>query len=92
MTTTRLIINYPWNDNPEEENSNEKEQIKTDNKNPTHTLWQVAHQELRENKTTKQQCLLQFREWIVQNSDIENCILGKSLTLNCLVYYYLCFT
>lgn len=37
----------------------------------------VATLELRENKHTKEESLKQFREWIKQNPDIENCITGR---------------
>lgn len=40
-------------------------------------LAEVAGKELRESHQTRQQCLNQFREWIEQNTDIENCITGN---------------
>jgi hypothetical protein len=39
----------------------------------------VADEELRENKSTREQALQQFREWISKNRDICNCITGKLL-------------
>jgi len=37
----------------------------------------VADQELRENKSTREQMLEQFREWIRKNPDICNCRTGS---------------
>jgi hypothetical protein len=37
----------------------------------------VADQELRENKSTREQMLQQFREWIRKNQDICNCRTGS---------------
>jgi hypothetical protein len=40
----------------------------------------VATQELRESKTTREQALQQFREWILKNQDICNCRTGNCFT------------
>jgi hypothetical protein len=37
----------------------------------------VAYRELRENKSTREQMLEQFREWIRKNPDICNCRTGS---------------
>jgi hypothetical protein len=41
---------------------------------------QVAKKELRENKSTREQSLQQFREWIHKNQDICNCRTGNPST------------
>lgn len=41
----------------------------------------VAEIELREDKHTREQCLIQLRQWIKKNPDIQNCILGKHVLL-----------
>jgi hypothetical protein len=67
MTTTRVILNYPWNNNgltKAEEQDNEEilnNIIKT-----------VAHKDLRENDTIREQSLEQLRQWLKQNRDVEN--------------------
>lgn len=38
----------------------------------------IAKKELREEATSREQCLTLLREWINQNQDVENCITGKN--------------
>lgn len=37
----------------------------------------VAKTELREDKSTREQALEQFRDWIAKNEDLENCRTGE---------------
>lgn len=41
----------------------------------------IAIRELREDESTRKQCLYQFREWITKNNDIENCLLDNCFLL-----------
>lgn len=70
--TLELIVNHPWKDSGCLKKSEE-----ASNENLTDNIWEVAFNELREDEKTREQCLKQFKEWIRQNKDIENCIMGK---------------
>lgn len=47
------------------------------NEDLQHFVEAVAAKELRETTNTREQCLLQLREWIKQNPDVENCLTGR---------------
>jgi hypothetical protein len=67
MTTTRVIMSYQWgvgNDKPAMTGLKEE-------------VARVADRELRESKSTREQMLEQFREWIRKNPDICNCRTGN---------------
>jgi hypothetical protein len=68
MTTTRVIMSYQWGaaNNEKAAMTGLKEEVA-----------RVADLELRENKSTRQQMLEQFREWIRKNQDICNCRTGS---------------
>ncbi|XP_058829768.1 clavesin-2 [Topomyia yanbarensis] len=69
MTTTRVILSFPWS------NSSGSEKGKGDffqDTGVTDAVMNVARKELREDKTIREQSLQQMREWIRQNQDIEN--------------------
>jgi hypothetical protein len=67
MTTTRVIMSYQWGAaNDKAAMAGLKEEVA-----------RVAGRELRENKSTREQMLLQFREWIRKNPDICNCRTGS---------------
>lgn len=70
MTTAHLIVKYPWT-----EKSYPCEKIET---NPN--VQEIANKELREDEKTKEQCLRQIREWINQNKDIQNCLIGTAIS------------
>ncbi|KAF5300700.1 hypothetical protein FQA39_LY11062 [Lamprigera yunnana] len=66
MTTTQLFINQPWkNDKKLDDERNEK---------IAERVQEIAALELKEDEKTRNQCLNQIREWLLQNKDIENCI------------------
>ncbi|KAJ8976905.1 hypothetical protein NQ317_014076 [Molorchus minor] len=44
-------------------------------------LYNIARTELRENDNNRKQCLEQFRQWISQNCDIENCLTDDNFLL-----------
>lgn len=72
MTTTRVILNFPWGNN---NNNNNNEKPKGDIHNDTgltDVVMKVARKELREDKAIREQALEQMREWLKQNQDVEN--------------------
>jgi len=68
MTTARVIMSYQWGagNNDKAAMTGLKEEVA-----------RVADRELRENKSTREQMLEQFREWIRKNPDICNCRTGS---------------
>jgi hypothetical protein len=68
MTTTRVIISYQWGAGNKDKTAmaSLKEEVAL-----------VADRELRENKSTREKMLEQFREWIRKNPDICNCRTGS---------------
>jgi hypothetical protein len=67
MTTTRVFLNYPWNNN-----GLTKAELKDNEDTLKETIDSIAHKELREDDTIREQSLKQFREWLKQNRDVEN--------------------
>lgn len=87
MTSAKVILSYSWVGNGkkcEEKDYNGNEPLVSELSKIQETIAQIAKKELREDKHTRDQCLKQFRDWILQNRDIENCITGKlrEITLN----------
>lgn len=79
MSATKVIISYPWIKKDEsyvDENGNEP--LIQPYKGLRECVAQVAKKELREDAIIKEEMLRQFRQWIKQNRDIENCITGMS--------------
>ena len=68
MTTARVIMSYQWGP------GNKDKTAMTDLKEE---VARVADRELRENKSTREKMLEQFREWIRKNPDICNCRTGN---------------
>jgi len=67
MTAARVIMSYQWGaGNDKAAMIGLKEEVA-----------RVADRELRENKSTREQMLEQFREWILKNPDISNCRTGS---------------
>lgn len=82
MTTAQVILSYAWAGNGKkigEQDLNGNEPIVSDLIKVQDTIAQIAKSELREDNQTREQCLKQFKEWIHQNRDVENCITGKWL-------------
>lgn len=80
MTTAKVILSYAWagaGKKLDDKDLNDNETPIADLRKIQESLALVAKNELREDKNTKDACLKQFKEWISQNRDIENCITGQ---------------
>lgn len=67
MTTTRVLLSFPWiKDGP-----NDK-MMKTDRNGLSDAVIKVAKKELREDKNIREQSLIQLRDWLKKNFDVEN--------------------
>lgn len=73
MTTSELILTNPWRQIADEKLLEDKVLLDV--------VAKIAIRELREDESTRKQCLYQFREWIGKNNDIENCLLDNSFLL-----------
>lgn len=73
MSSSGLIMSHsPWMEDKKNKNLSDDER-----ENFMEMVQEIARSELRETENAKEQCLEQFRTWINQNADIENCITGK---------------
>ncbi|KFB50755.1 AGAP005553-PA-like protein [Anopheles sinensis] len=66
MTTTRVILNFPWTSS---------EKLKGDffqDTGVTDAVMKIARKELREDKAIREQSLEQLRDWLQKNGDVEN--------------------
>lgn len=80
MSAAKVIMSYPWLINGKKiKDENGNEPIIQTFKGLRDSVAEVARKELREDKIMREMCLQQFRDWIKQNRDIENCIMGKIL-------------
>ncbi|XP_026475304.1 retinaldehyde-binding protein 1-like [Ctenocephalides felis] len=74
MATTKAILSYPWRSS---KNSKSNETNICPKLNKTSQLSEavaaVAKNELREDKSSREQSLQQLKEWIAKNRDIEDC-------------------
>lgn len=68
MTTTRVIMSYQWGDKPGLTSLKEE-------------VARVANQELREDTSTREQALENFRDWIDKNCDLCDCRTDDSFLL-----------
>lgn len=76
MSTTQVMLRNSW---PENNNNVDIKNNKSKRKDSVFDrLAEIAARELREDETTRQQCLEQLQNWIRKNEDIENCIEGRS--------------
>ena len=69
MTTTRVILSFPWN------NNNNEKLPKGDyfqDTGVTDAVMKVARKELREDKYSREQSLQQLRDWLKKNRDVES--------------------
>lgn len=83
MSTAKVIISYPWIEKGEkylDENGNEP--FIQPSKGLRECVAEVARKELREEIPIREASLHQFKEWIRQNHDLENCITGKFLLVS----------
>lgn len=74
MTTTRVIMNFPWGNKDKDSKECEKQKcdpVQSDT-GVSEAVMKVARKELREDKAIREQSLEQMREWLRQNQDIEN--------------------
>lgn len=76
-TSTKLLIPNLWTGCNNNEIINNKILAQEQKTRIMKELFKIAERELRENETARKQCLEQLRNWVKQNPDIENCILGK---------------
>lgn len=67
-----LTISYSIRDHKSAENEE-----KFCNENVIEKLIKHAKSDLREDESSRTECFQHFKEWIKQNSDISNCILGN---------------
>lgn len=74
MSTTRVIMSSPWrtklaskfggSDKPDMEHENEL--------GMSESVQKIARKELREDKSARDQCTQQMREWLKKTDDVEN--------------------
>lgn len=70
MATTRVLLTFPWNNNNNNEPSDKL--VKRDPSGMTEQVLKIAKKELREDKTIREQSLMQMRDWLKKNYDVEN--------------------
>lgn len=88
MTTAEVILSYAWaggGKKLQEKDLNGNEPLVSELCKIQESLALIAKKELREDKSTKEQCLKQLKDWICQNRDIENCVTGK-------LFFFISFT
>ncbi|KAG5674946.1 hypothetical protein PVAND_004890 [Polypedilum vanderplanki] len=68
MAATKVILNFPWSKNKE----NEAKTSKYDADSISDLAKKVAKSELREDKEMREESLKQMREWLAKNFDVEN--------------------
>ena len=67
MASTRVILSHPWR------NGNLlKFDADDENLGLSEVVQKIARKELREDKSAREQCLQQFREWLKKCEDVEN--------------------
>lgn len=77
-TSTKLLIPNLWTGcNNNNEIINNKILAQEQKTRIMKELYKIAERELRENENARKQCVEQLRNWIKQNVDIENCLLGR---------------
>lgn len=69
MATTRVIINHPWRSKLSKFGNNEKEE---EDLGMDELILKIARKELREDKSAREQCMQQLREWLKKSDDVEN--------------------
>jgi hypothetical protein len=67
MAATRVILNFPWSKNKENDSKSSKNQDSVSD-----VAKKVAKSELREDKEIREESLKQMREWLAKNFDVEN--------------------
>jgi len=67
MATTRVILNYPWNNG-----KFSKATVDANDYVLCEKILQIARQELREDEAIREQSLQNFYTWINKNADIKN--------------------
>lgn len=70
MASGDILVSIPWKQTLMDDNYK-------DNKENENIVEVIASRELRESPRIREQCLVQFREWIKQNNDMENCLTGQ---------------
>jgi len=71
MSTTKLILANNW----------QKDKSKCQDLNFCKIISEIAKDELREDESTKRQCLRQMRDWIKHNQDVENVLTDDGFLL-----------
>ncbi|CRK92780.1 CLUMA_CG006258, isoform A [Clunio marinus] len=66
MATTKVLLNFSWSKSKPESAKHKKESKISE------SALQLAKSELREDKKTREQSLVQMREWLKKNYDVEN--------------------
>ncbi|XP_018325340.1 clavesin-2-like isoform X2 [Agrilus planipennis] len=78
MTTTSLIISsFPWKSTLNKDKTGKDEDY-TDLRS---NIDKIAEKDLRETKSTKEQSLIQLKEWIKKNKNIDNCLVDDAFLL-----------
>lgn len=67
MATTKVLLGFPWSKSKDSDLKPLKEKVVASD-----SVMKVARKELREDKTTREQSLVQMRDWLKKNSEIEN--------------------
>ncbi|XP_017774944.1 PREDICTED: alpha-tocopherol transfer protein-like [Nicrophorus vespilloides] len=73
MTSTKLMMSNGWIQAAEE--------MKIRDENLLDAVAKTATRELREDESTRRQCLRAFRDWVKAHQDIENCLTDDSFLL-----------
>ncbi|GLV32188.1 Cellular retinaldehyde binding protein [Carabus blaptoides fortunei] len=82
MSVAKVIMSYPWISSDKKiKDENGNEPIIQTFKGLRESVAEVARKELREDIIIRETCLQQFRDWIRQNRDIENCIMDDNFLL-----------
>lgn len=69
MATTRVIISTPWSRNGKLSKADLNDD---DDLGMSEKIQKIARKELREDKSARDQCLQQLRDWLAKNDTVEN--------------------
>lgn len=67
MTTTRVILSHPWRNGKMSKVADIDEDL-----GMSESVQKIARKELREDRSAREQCVQQFRDWLHKNEDVQN--------------------
>lgn len=72
MTTTRVIMTSPWRTKLASKFGGSEKADQDNDLGMSDAVQKIARKELREDKSARDQCTQQMREWLKKSDDVEN--------------------